>query len=76
MTALQQRRDRDVILTFADTFVGVHLGAIFHDMNGKVDLGQRPLLADSANGIVDLLVAALVERAWLVGVHDDGCLIG
>lgn len=53
--------------TFANPFKCAHLGTIFHDMDGEVDLGEGLLLADSANGIVDLLV--VVRLRATVGIH-------
>lgn len=56
--------------TFADTLLGVYLSAILHCVNCKVNFGQRPLLLDGANGIVDLLVSTVVVTAGIpFGVH-------
>jgi hypothetical protein len=41
--------------TFADTLHGAHLRAIFHGMQGKVDLRERLLLLDCADSIVQVL---------------------
>jgi len=48
-------------LTFANSLQGANLGAIFHSMDAEVDLGKRLLLLYCANGIVYLLVAALLR---------------
>lgn len=40
--------------TFAHSLERAHLSAILHHVNGEVDLGERLLLLNCANGIVDL----------------------
>jgi hypothetical protein len=59
---------------FANTLHGVDLGVVLHGVNSKVDLRDRLLLLDCANGIVDLNVASLLARGRCVGlafrVHD------
>lgn len=54
-------------LTFADSLKGAHLGAIFHGVQGKVDLRERLLLLDGADSIVKVL--GLVHVALLVVLH-------
>lgn len=53
--------------TFANPFQGAHLSAILHGMKGEVNLRQRLLLLDGANGIVNVL--GLIERLLIV-LHD------
>lgn len=63
-------------LAFADPFHGADLLAGLERMQGEVDLGQRLLLPDGANGIVDLHVALLLlgarGRLALPRVHVGG----
>lgn len=59
------------IHTFADSLHGAHFGAIFHAVNGEVNLGERLLLLYCADGIVDLDVAKILgpRRTSAVGIH-------
>lgn len=60
--------------TFADSLHGADLGPVFHSVDGEVDLGKRLLLLDGADGIVDLLGAAILvggERRDVLGVHVE-----
>ena len=56
--------------TFAHPLESAHLGAIFHFMDAEVNLGQRFLLADGANSIVDLHIARIRRAGATVGVHS------
>jgi hypothetical protein len=56
--------DRGGKYTFADALRGVHLRAIFHGVQGKVNLGQRLLLLDCADGILHVL--ALIDILGVV----------
>lgn len=53
--------------TFADSLHGAHLGAIFHGVEGEVNLGERLLLLEGADGIFEVL--GLVNFAWLLVLH-------
>lgn len=56
--------------TFAHTLHGVDLSTILHSMNSKIDLGDRLLLLDRSDSIVDLGIATRLRRAgMLLGVH-------
>lgn len=57
--------------TFANSLHGAHLGAIFHLVDGEVNLRQRLLLLYCANGIVDLDIARVLRtgRTSAVCVH-------
>lgn len=58
--------------TFADSLRGVDLSAIFHGVHGEVDLGDWLLVLDSANGIVDVLIATVVAAGRLsLGIHVE-----
>lgn len=62
--------------TFADSFHGADLLAGLERVQGEVNLGQRLLLPDGANGIVDLHIALLLlgarGRLALLRVHVGG----
>lgn len=46
--------------------------AIFHGVNGEVDLGDRPFLLNGANGIIDLLGASHLGRGGVaVLIHGE-----
>lgn len=53
--------------TFANSLGRVHLGAIFHGVDRKVDLGKRLLLANGTDSIVNLDVAALLVGDGRIG---------
>ena len=53
--------------TFTHPLLCAHLGAVFHGMQGEVDLGHLPLVLHGANSIVD--VSTLVDR---LAVHLGG----
>ena len=53
--------------TFTDSIQGAHLGAILHGMQGEVDFGQRLLVLDGADGIVEILALVEVLRRVLHG---------
>lgn len=59
--------------TFAHPLHGADLGAVFHLVNGKIDLGKRLLLLYGADGIINLLGAGVREgrpgRAGVLGIH-------
>jgi len=64
-------------LTFADALHCADLGAIFHSMQGKINLGDGLLLVDSSQSIVDLDPVLDVQRhqgtgGGLLAVHSDG----
>lgn len=62
----------DSFHTFADTLLGADLGAIFHDVNSKVDFGDWLLLFDGTDGIVYLMTAKLPSHVlwWtIIFVH-------
>lgn len=61
--------------TFANPLGRVHLGAVFHGVDGEVDLGNRLLLADGTNGIVDVGIARIVLLLLLAAVGRVGLLI-
>lgn len=48
--------------TFAYPLQSADLGAIFHYVDGEINLRKRFLIADGANSIVDLDVALVVKR--------------
>jgi hypothetical protein len=57
--------------TFADSLHRADLGAIFHNMNAEVYLHWRLLVADGTNGVVDLLITALIRVPMVgcAGIH-------
>ncbi len=58
--------------TFADSLHGADLRPVLHGVNAKVDLGERLLLLDCTDGIVDLQVlnpAPLGDHHVVLGVH-------
>jgi hypothetical protein len=57
--------------TFADSLHRAYLGAIFHNMDAEVYLDWGLLLANGTDGIVDLLVTALVRVPMVgcAGIH-------
>lgn len=64
-------------LTFADALHCADLRPIFHGMQREVNLGDRLLLVDSSQSIVDLDPVLDVQRhqgtgGGLLAVHGDG----
>ena len=59
---------RGIKRTFAHTLHGADLSVVLHGVNSEIDLGDRLLLLDCANGIVDLDVASLLSRGRSVGL--------
>lgn len=61
--------------TFANPLGRVHLGAVFHGVDGEVDLGKRLLLADGTDGIVDVGIARMILLLLLAAAGRVGLLI-
>jgi len=59
------------LYVFAHTFLGAHLVSILHSMQGEVNLGERLLLTDGANSIVNVLGLVDVLRLVLHGGRSE-----
>lgn len=66
--------ERRHIQTFTKAFLGGDLGAIIHRVQGKVHCGDRLLLLDGTNRIINMLCAGRTSCAGrcseIVLVHD------
>jgi hypothetical protein len=63
---------RGGIITFAHSLHCAYLTAIFHSMEGEVDLGDWLLLADRPDRIIDLDPGnSAINHGWLIlPIHD------